>query len=787
LKKLLYLIFSIIILSGCSTQNNNFMNRSYHHITTKYNVLYNGNLKLTEGIKELNKNYHDNFWELLPIEALKIDESKIELKGENKENTPFDIAEEKAVKAVQKHSINIGENEKNKQIADAYFLLGRSRYYSQRFVPALEAFDYAIKHNPKSKLINQLRIWKAKTLLRLQNEENALKELKFLETKSNLKKEDQVRLHEALAMTYLALDSTLQAKKHLQLAADSKLEPDQKARDWFVLGQVYKKENQLDSARWAFNNIIENKKSPLKYSTHAYFQLITIASDSLSLIKYRDKLNKLANNPISSPFKDEIYFNLAQIYFKQSLDSLALQNLKKSIIEPEAKNYQKVLSYEALGDYHFNKNNFIQAAQYYDSIHPFIENANTKHIKKLENKINNLEDVVFFENKIKSNDSILKLVAMDEAERNTFFQKYIDQLKEDDKKSAIKLENSQRVQIGANTGDDFSDKKNTTKWYFYNEQVVDYGKKEFYNVWGKRELKNNWRWQNGNSFSDAETENKNNSNKTPSKKNKENPKYAIDTYLSTIPSKTEEIEKLKSEKSDALYQLGLIYKEKFEIYSLAKDRLESFLQNEPKEKLVLPAKFHLQKVYEKIGDRKAIELKEDITENHADTRYAAMLLNKEVSKTDSIKTPEQHYEKVYCDYEYELYNEVLSQCEDAIKLYVDEPIQPKFELLKSYALFHTNGKDKFVESLEFVIANFPKTEEAKHAKEVLDRMNGVLKTSELNKESLQPNEVNKEPIQPNEINKEKVQPLNEEEKRQKVLQMIKEKGEPNQEFKEKNG
>lgn len=41
---------------------------------TEFNVLYNGQLALDKGLKELDEGYHDNFYERIPIEPLKVDE-----------------------------------------------------------------------------------------------------------------------------------------------------------------------------------------------------------------------------------------------------------------------------------------------------------------------------------------------------------------------------------------------------------------------------------------------------------------------------------------------------------------------------------------------------------------------------------------------------------------------------------------------------------------------------------------------------------------------------------------
>lgn len=118
------------------------MSRNYHAVTAEYNTLYNGHLALEQGQDEIAQNYADNYWDLLPVERLNIDE-KI-LLPDSIRNQNFGRAEEKAVKAIQKHSMQVDGKERNPQMDEAYLLLGKARYFDQRFVPALDAFNYKI-------------------------------------------------------------------------------------------------------------------------------------------------------------------------------------------------------------------------------------------------------------------------------------------------------------------------------------------------------------------------------------------------------------------------------------------------------------------------------------------------------------------------------------------------------------------------------------------------------------------------------------------------------------------
>jgi hypothetical protein len=125
-------IGTIFLMWSCSTQKNKMLNRGYHSLNTKYNVLFNGKEAFNVGQSILEQAYDDNFFEFLEVEP-------IALNGERMDQTTvvpgFDRAEEKAVKAIQKHSMNINGIQRNNKIDEAYLLLGKARYYDRRFFP----------------------------------------------------------------------------------------------------------------------------------------------------------------------------------------------------------------------------------------------------------------------------------------------------------------------------------------------------------------------------------------------------------------------------------------------------------------------------------------------------------------------------------------------------------------------------------------------------------------------------------------------------------------------------
>ena len=110
-----------LIFYSCSTQKNKLFNREYHALNTKYNVLFNGNEAFSIGKAILNQNVQDDFLKVLPVEPIYLQGEEV---GQTTTIPSFSLAEEKAVKAIQKHSMNIEGKQYNRQIKKAYLLLG---------------------------------------------------------------------------------------------------------------------------------------------------------------------------------------------------------------------------------------------------------------------------------------------------------------------------------------------------------------------------------------------------------------------------------------------------------------------------------------------------------------------------------------------------------------------------------------------------------------------------------------------------------------------------------------
>ncbi|PTX60401.1 protein involved in gliding motility SprE [Kordia periserrulae] len=722
MKKLLYISVTLsvlgILLFSCSTKKDTFINRNWHSVTTKYNVLFNGKVAFEEGREALMNAYIDNYWEILPVERMEVLDD-LTLPGQGGKNPNFKKAEEKAVKAIQKHSMDIKGRQRNPQMDEAYLLLGKARYFDQRFIPALEAFNYTIGEYPNSDKINQAKIWREKTHLRLENEEFAIANLKRLLKFEELEDQEYADANAVLGQAYINLkhkDSAVQVMK--RAAASTKIREEQ-GRYNYIIGQLFNDLGYKDSANIAFDKVIDlNRKSPRVYMINAEIQkLRNVDLDTANKEEFFEKLTDLAEDRENRPFLDKIYRQLAEYHLAQDSLELAEEYFNKSLRKVRTDRYLKSLDYENIAALRFDEANYKAAGKYYDSTLLNLE-KNTRKFRRIEKKRANLDDVIAYEDVAKVNDSILQLVNFSEEERTAYFQKYIDELKAAEEEQK-KLEEEKQAIVDnefASSRDNKGPRNGSDEFYFYNQTTVAYGKNEFRKKWGDRALEDNWRLSDKNTIKKTDNAVAGAAGKDAATKDI----YAVAFYTDKIPTDEKVIDSIGKERNFAYYQLGLIYKEKFKEYELAAKRLERLLENNPEEKLILPSKYNLYKIYVLLEQpNKAEQWKNDILNNHGSSRYAQILRNPQEVIASDENSPESLYAKTYKKFVAQEFEAALNDAEKYIRQFTGEQIVPKFEMLKATIIGRLDGYTAYKDALNYVALNYPNDEEGKRAQQLV--------------------------------------------------------------------
>lgn len=722
----------MLLFNACSVKKDKFINRNWHALNTKYNVLYNGNIAFETGREELNANYKDDYWEVLPIERLEVTD---EIKLDSEDNNPnFIIAEEKATKAIQKHSMDIKDEERNPQTDEAFLLLGKARYFDQRYIPALEAFNYIIKKYTYSDKLNEAHIWREKVNIRLENEELALKNLKRLLKYEDLKDQEYADARAMMAQAFINLKAPDTAIQNLKIAGHYTKKNPEKGRYYYIIGQLYNQLGHKDSANYAFDKVIAlNRRSPRVYMINAEIQKIrniTITEENKEDVF--EHLTDLEENRENRPFLDKIYRQVAEFHLGTGSDSLALLYFNKSLRATQNEPKLNALNYENLAEYNFDGNVYKVAGAYYDSMLTNLK-ENTKKYRTTKKKLDNLEDVIKYEDVVQYADSVITLYHMSTDDQIAYFQEFIDEMKKAEEAAAKAAEEKLTASFAA-FGASKGGKENKGKFYFYNIQSLGYGKNDFTNRWGNRELADDWRWSNKARVLPQSADDALAANDSLSAGPTDDEKYSLDFYMDRIPKDVTVIDSLNKERNFANYQLGLIYKEKFKENLLAAGKLEDVLGSNPEERLVLPSKYNLYKIYEEEGSPLTETMKNDIIQNHAGSRYAEILLNPQAVLAANEDSPDQRYNALFEKYRNQEFLHVITAAQENITKYTGDPIVPKFEMLKANAIGRLNGFEEFKEALNYVALTYPNNPEGKKAEQMVAEQLPKLEPKEFSSE-----------------------------------------------------
>ena len=357
----------MIFFVACSTKKNTFVSRNYNALTTKDNILYNGGLALDKGIADLKSQFNDNFWETLPVERMQITQEEM-MPGQAK-NSNFERAETKATMAIQKHSMNIDGSEKNPQMDEAHLMLGKTRYYDQRFVPALEAFNYVLYKYPNSDKIYEVKIWREKTNMRMENDALAVTNLRKLLKEIKFKDQIFADANATLAQAFLNLKENDSAIAKLKIATEFTKSNEEKSRYRFILGQVYELKGYKDSAFAQYQEVIDMKrKSARQYVIQAHArqaaQFDFAKGDTLA---FMEKYKKLLKDRENRPFLDVLNHQVALFYDKAKKPDVATKYYNASLKKKGQDTYLTASNYRNLADIYFNKAKYVTAGKYFDS------------------------------------------------------------------------------------------------------------------------------------------------------------------------------------------------------------------------------------------------------------------------------------------------------------------------------------------------------------------------------------------------------------------------------------
>lgn len=735
----LSIIVGIIIFNNCSTSKNTMPSRTYHNLTSHYNVYFNGKEAMKSGVKKIDQSFDDNYAAIL---------SMFKYGDESIARNVFpdmDKAIKKASKLIKIHSITAkpkrkkgkstkkrrefyNKKEYNAWVDDAYLLMGKAHFYKHDFYSGIESFNYLVKEYSEEEIKYDALLWLARSYNEMEKYEEAREILNLLEGDRKFPKNLEGELFSIFADYYLKQENYQDAIPKLKKTIENTRKKTLKIRYTFILGQIYEELEIFKRASEQYKIVID-KNIEYELTFNAKIRLATSYDGGGSGKELLKDLNKMLKDDKNIEYQDQIYYALGNIAFKQEKYKEAVELYKMSAWKSVGNYDQMSMSYLATADIYFFIPNYKKAQVYYDSCVSFLSEEYQDY-DLISKKSKNLNKLVENINIVELEDSLQYVANLPESERNGLIDKIIEKVKEEEKKlKELQRQQQMNTQLFKQNQRDPRNRNITgSGWYFYNPTAMSFGQTEFSRLWGKRKLEDNWRRANKSivSFEDEFADSEEGEGEDGEGKKKKIDNKSREYYMRGLPLNDSLITISDTKIMEAMFKIGEIYKDDFSDYGLSIGAFKNLNSRFPENLYLLATFYNLYKLELLLNENEnAAKYKNIIITDYPDSKYAQMLTNpnylKEMSEKE--KQVDYLYTETYNDFLSKNYVKVISNSTKAETEYSESTLMPKFLFVKALSIGETQDKESFKTSLEYLISKFPKSEVAEPANNILTIMN----------------------------------------------------------------
>ncbi len=726
--KISILLIGVTLLGyACSTQKANWTNVQYHNTTTHYNIWWNGNESLKEGVEAMEKIVKDDYTRLLPVYKLGTKEEVMSL------NPQFDRAIEKSVKGIKKHSILINGMEHVEYIPKCYLMMAYATFYKHDYTNAASTCQMLLSQYQGTEVGDEAAILYARCSSqdkRYQDAESYLDELMVAAGKGNFSNSQKLNLYMAMAECTLPQEKYKKGVQFLKMALDENPTRQQKARICYILGQVYQDQDKRPTASKYYEKVLGYGPTyEMEFNAR-----LNIASCANLQQTDREKLERLLDRMLkdkkNEEFLDQIYYAKGEMYMGIREHKKAVDAFKKSCAVSKSNPAQKARSAIRLGGIMYDKfQDYDQSQIYYDTAMGIIK-PDYPHYSDVKSRYDLLTSLVYYTRTIDRNDSLIAVANMTEPER----LKLIDQKIEEVKKAE---EAAKERELLEQLSNDSKAQENTLQgsWYFYNSKTVQTGKETFRQRWGMRTLEDYWflsrkglLGMNMLSMNEENAEEevtgddgemaKDSAAMDEKKKDKGglgNPDdpHAVAYYLKDLPKSEAEQDSMQAETAVGLLNAGYIYYDG--VHNIPK-ALECYLRmanNYTTHPEIVQAFFMLYKIYDRQGNTPSSNYYRDmVLLGFPDSDFSNLILDEDyykeiIRRSQLIK---EDYDEVYNLYRRHRYDDVVQAVANAKNLYEGNPMLGKFSYWEGLSYAHMDNKTSAIKTFQEIVSTYPQTD-----------------------------------------------------------------------------
>ena len=762
---IILLTSSILLLSACSTKSNTAKSRFWQSFTARYNTYYNGSQAFIDGNIEKENGNKDNCTELIPLYPVANKQSRELGKGN------YDRAIEKAEKTIKLHSIkkrpewNKGRRKTEKDIEwlnrreynpflwHAWLLLGKSQFQQGQFEEAAATFSYMSRLYQTQPAINGIaRAWQAKSYTEL----DWLYDAEDIITKQ---RRDSIHYRAQKDWDYTLTNYNVRAGRYeealpyLRKVIKHEKRRKQKAREWFLMGQIQTLLGQKQEAYQSYKHVIRlNPPYELEFNARIAQTEVMPATDFKGKIS---KLKRMARSENNKEYLDQVYYAIGNVYLTQRDTLHAIEAYEEGCKKATRSGIEKGVLLLKLGNVYWDKEKYADAQRCYGEAIGLLD-KDRKDYKQLDERSKVLDELVPHTSAVELQDSLQRLALMTEDQRNKIIDKIIADLIKKEKEEqrakeeeeAEKILQQQEAKNGAMNTRPTRPANNqlptasgqSGQWYFYNPQAVSQGKQTFQRQWGKRENQDHWQRVNQTVVNLLPTETEEKPDSLENLDNQEmadsqeatvpsdsiagkegeaptdsaaNDPHKREYYLAQIPFTDDQKAESDNLIKDGLFHSGIIFKDKLDNLRLSEKALTRLTSQYADYEKNDEAWYHLFLLYSRLGrTTEADHCLAMLQSNFPESDWTTLLSDPYFAENQrfGVHIEDSIYAATYEAFKANNHAEVKANAALSEKRFPLGQHRPKFLFIEGLSLLNEGQSKDCIDRMKQVVEQYPQSE-----------------------------------------------------------------------------
>jgi len=720
---------------GCTTQRDGRFYRAYHNTTARFNGFHFARLAMEEADQKLAETHEENWDEVIPLFIYG---------SEDQADFLYPLMEraiEKCSRVVDRHAMtpprsvqkDFKRPQLNRWIDDNYTLIGKGHFYKGDLAKAEEVFKYLQRKHKEPDSQVAAGAWLARTYMAMENMPKANSAL--LKAVGERDASDELRADAFLVQAeFLLTQNNIEEAMRSIERAIPKIKPKrERARPLFVLAQLKREYGSNREAIDLFEEVVK-LKTPYEMEFQARMQQALAfdrrRGDSMEIKElFFDMLEEDKNED----YRDQIYYALAQIELEELNREEGMDYLRDALAEDSGNRRPRMKSFLALADLHLEDREYELAQAYYDST---LANMDEDHprFQEVSNNAKSLTELVEQLMVIVRNDSLRDICNLDEDARYARMEEIIEGLRIAQEEAAAEAERLAEEALAESMAVPGA----ATAFWPYNPTLRDKGRTDFLNQWGDRPLEDHWRRSRklAAGFGTIEEVAEEVASVDLLAAGGELP--TPEELLETLPCAEEQRAAADVETATAVYQSGVIYKEKLDDTDNAIeawiDLLDRFTESEEHPL----AHYQLYRTYLFLEETENYQnpfcatcnsqyWADQISLLYPDSEWAQLVEDpdfvdfEEQRRIDELAAYEAHLIRYYAQKDYQ---DLLTEINTVLDTVPNHTQECRYRFLRAQCIGWLDGKvrgrDNYIAALQEVTASCDSSDQAVAALEILE-------------------------------------------------------------------